>query len=42
MTVWLGLGMTLVAGLLAGNSMLPMKFVKRWQWENTWLVFSLV
>ncbi len=41
-TVWLGLGMTLVAGLLAGNSMLPMKFVKRWQWENTWLIFSLV
>jgi L-rhamnose-H+ transport protein len=22
--------------------MLPMKFVKRWQWENTWLVFSVV
>jgi L-rhamnose-H+ transport protein len=42
MTVWLGLGMTLVAGVLAGNSMLPMKFSKRWQWENTWLVFSLV
>lgn len=41
-TVWIGLGMTLLAGLLAGNSMLPMKFVKRWQWENTWLVFSLV
>src|ERR1035437_3680445 len=41
-TVWLGLGMTLVAGLLAGNSMLPMKFARRWQWENTWLVFSLV
>jgi L-rhamnose-H+ transport protein len=42
MTVWLGLGMTLVAGVLAGNSMLPMKFSRRWQWENTWLVFSLV
>ena len=42
MTVWLGLGMTLVAGVLAGNSMLPMKFSRCWQWENTWLVFSLV
>lgn len=42
MTVWMGLGMTLVAGLLAGNSMLPMKFLRRWQWENTWLIFSLV
>ena len=37
-----GLGLTLVAGLLSGNCMLPMKFAKRWQWENVWLVFSLV
>jgi L-rhamnose-H+ transport protein len=22
--------------------MLPMKFVRRWAWENTWLVFSIV
>jgi len=22
--------------------MLPMKFAKRWQWENLWLVFSIV
>ncbi len=41
-TMWLGLGLTLAAGLLNGNSMLPMKFVRRWAWENTWLVFSLV
>jgi L-rhamnose-H+ transport protein len=37
-----GLGLTLVAGLLSGNCMLPMKFAKRWQWENVWLVFSMV
>jgi L-rhamnose-H+ transport protein len=37
-----GLALTLVAGLLAGNCMLPMKFAKRWQWENLWLVFSIV
>jgi len=40
--LWLGLLLTLVAGLLSGNCMLPMKFVKRWPWENTWLVFSVV
>lgn len=41
-TVIPGLALTLIAGLLAGNCMLPMKFVKRWQWENTWLIFSIV
>jgi L-rhamnose-H+ transport protein len=39
---WLGLLLTLVAGLLSGNCMLPMKFATRWPWENTWLVFSAV
>jgi L-rhamnose-H+ transport protein len=38
----LGLSMILVAGIMAGNCMLPMKFARRWSWENTWLVFSLV
>jgi len=40
--LWLGLSLTLVAGLLSGNCMLPMKFAKRWAWENTWLIFSIV
>jgi L-rhamnose-H+ transport protein len=40
--LWLGLLLTLVAGLLSGNCMLPMKFARRWPWENTWLVFSIV
>jgi L-rhamnose-H+ transport protein len=40
--LWIGLLLTLVAGLLAGNCMLPMKFAKRWSWENTWLVFSVI
>lgn len=40
--VWLGLVLTLGGGVLAGNSMLPMKFARRWAWENTWLVFTLV
>ncbi len=41
-TVWTGLALTLLAGLGSGNCMLPMKFARRWQWENLWLIFSLV
>jgi len=32
----------MVAGLMAGNCMLPMKFARSWRWENVWLVFSVV
>jgi len=41
-TVLAGIAMVLVAGVMAGNCMLPMKFARRWHWENTWLVFSLI
>jgi L-rhamnose-H+ transport protein len=27
---------------MAGDCMLPLKFNRKWRWENTWLVFSLV
>jgi L-rhamnose-H+ transport protein len=37
-----GFALILLAGLLSGNCMLPMKFARRWAWENTWLVFTLV
>jgi L-rhamnose-H+ transport protein len=40
--LWIGLGLTVVAGTMAGNCMLPSKFVRRWSWENMWLVFTLV
>lgn len=40
--VWIGIVLTLVAGMSSGSCMLPLKFVRRWRWENTWLVFSLV
>ena len=42
MMVLYGVAITLLAGLSAGSCMLPMKFVRRWQWENSWLVFSIV
>lgn len=38
----LGIGLTMVAGLMSGNCMLPMKFARSWKWEHIWLVFSLV
>src|ERR1035437_10294679 len=41
-TQFLGIGLTLLAGLMSGNCMLPMKFNRRWRWENTWLVFAMV
>ena len=39
---WGGIALILVAGLMAGDCMLPLKFNRKWQWENTWLIFSLV
>ena len=32
----IGIGLTLLAGLMSGNCMLPMKFNRYWKWENTW------
>jgi L-rhamnose-H+ transport protein len=34
--------LTMVAGLMSGTCMLPMKFVRSWKWENLWLIFSVV
>lgn len=39
---WVGIVLVLVAGLMAGDCMLPLKFSRKWGWENTWLIFSLV
>lgn len=37
----IGVGLTLLAGLMSGNCMLPLKFSRAWRWENNWLVFSV-
>jgi L-rhamnose-H+ transport protein len=34
--------LTMVAGLMFGTCMLPMKFIRSWSWENLWLIFSIV
>ncbi len=38
----IGIALTLLAGLMSGNCMLPLKFNRHWKYENTWLVFSVV
>ncbi|HTF70987.1 MAG TPA: L-rhamnose/proton symporter RhaT [Edaphobacter sp.] len=37
-----GVGLTMVAGVMSGNCMLPSKFARKWKWENLWFVFSVV
>jgi len=37
-----GLALTMLAGFMAGNCMLPSKFLRTWGWENMWWIFSLV
>jgi len=41
-TFWPGMLLIVFAGVMAGDCMLPLKWARKWQWENTWLVFSLV
>ena len=36
-----GLALLLVAGIANASFALPMKFTRRWAWENTWLVFAV-
>lgn len=36
-----GVSLVMIAGLMAGCCMLPLKFVRHWKWENAWLVFSI-
>ena len=40
--VLLGVSLVMVAGLMSGCCMLPLKFVHSWKWENVWFVFSIL
>lgn len=37
-----GIFLALLGGVLVGNCMLPLKRIRIWPWECTWLVFSFV
>ena len=39
--ILVGAGLVLVGGILQGLFAVPMKFVRRWNYENIWLVFAL-
>jgi L-rhamnose-H+ transport protein len=39
---WLGMAIIFISGILNGSFALPLKYSKRWKWENTWAVFSVV
>lgn len=41
LAIW-GSASALIAGLLNGSFVVPMKRMSRWKWENTWLVYSVV
>ena len=37
----LGLALLVVAGAMNGSFTLPMKFTRKWAWENTWLAWTI-
>jgi len=38
----LGILLAVGAGLMVGNCMLPLNYLRRWRWENAWIIFTLV
>lgn len=38
----LGILMGLLAGLVNGIFLLPMRYARKWEWENTWLFFAVL
>jgi len=39
---WVGMGIVIVSGTINGCFPLPMKYSRKWRWENNWGLFSLV
>lgn len=37
-----GAFLAISGGVMMGNAMVPLKRIRTWHWENTWLVFSFV
>lgn len=38
----LGIFLAVAAGLMVGNCMLPLNYLRKWRWENAWIIFTLV
>jgi L-rhamnose-H+ transport protein len=41
-TFWSGLALVIVAGAMGGSFTVPLKYVRGWAWEKTWLFYSIV
>jgi L-rhamnose-H+ transport protein len=42
MTFIIGILLTVFSGALNGSFAVPTKMVKKWEWENTWLIYSFM
>ncbi|MCC6698795.1 MAG: hypothetical protein IT365_24435 [Candidatus Hydrogenedentes bacterium] len=38
----LGLALAVMGGVMAGVYAVPLKFTKKWEWQHSWLVYSVV
>ena len=38
----LGVFLAMAGGVMMGNCMVPLKYLRSWRWENVWIVFSVV
>jgi L-rhamnose-H+ transport protein len=41
-TFWSGLALVVVGGAMGGSFTVPLKYVRGWAWEKTWLLYSIV
>ena len=37
-----GVALGLGAGLVNGVFLLPMRYTRKWEWENSWLIFTVM
>lgn len=42
MTIFEGFALTLLAGIMMGGNLVPLKWIRVWKWENFWFVYSIV
>ncbi len=38
----LGILLAVIGGVMVGNCMVPLNYLRKWKWENVWIIFSLV
>src|SRR5580704_18506732 len=42
MNTEVGVLLALAGGVMVGNCMVPLNYLRTWRWENAWIVFSVV